>query len=154
MVRSFYCSLIRSEDSRFPLKSVRWTKVPLRVAFFAWLEALGKRNRHVIVVDRWYMCKQMGNLQIIFFFIVTWLMSFGLPFLVVWFCHGLWPRCVVNMYACWWTSGNTWSVAMWKMVSTCLLWCLWREMNDKCFEEIKSFSSKLCIFKQPSMFLF
>jgi hypothetical protein len=35
---------------------------------------------------------------------------------------------------------------MWKMVSACFLWCLWRERNGRCFddrerilEEIKSF---------------
>jgi uncharacterized membrane protein len=24
---------------------------------------------------------------------------------------------------------------MWKMVPSCLMWCLWREINDKCFED-------------------
>jgi hypothetical protein len=26
---------------------------------------------------------------------------------------------------------------VWKMVSSCLLWCLWREMNDRSFENRK-----------------
>jgi hypothetical protein len=40
----------------------------LRAAFFAWSVALGKilttdnlRNRHVIVIDRCYMCKRNGE---------------------------------------------------------------------------------------------
>jgi hypothetical protein len=48
---------------------------------------------------------------------------------------------------------STRSSAMWKMMRMYLLWCLWREMNDKCFEdrertleEIKSFFFKTCIF--------
>lgn len=49
---------------------------------------------------------------------------------------------------------------MWKMVSTCLLLCLWKEMNDITFEvhertleEISHYFSKLCIFGQLLMFL-
>jgi hypothetical protein len=33
-------------------------------------------------------------------------------------------RRVVDLYVCWWTVGNTWSVAVWKMVPSRLLWCL------------------------------
>jgi hypothetical protein len=25
--------------------------------------------------------------------------------------------------------------AMWNMVLLCLMWCLWRERNDRCFED-------------------
>jgi len=45
------------------------------------------------------------------------------------------PRLVVDLYACWWTAGSTQSVAVWKMVPSCLLWCLWREKNDRSFED-------------------
>jgi hypothetical protein len=48
----------------------------------------------------------MGSLWI-FFFIVTWLAPSGLPFFFFFFIQfGLsWvmPRCVVNLFACWWT---------------------------------------------------
>jgi hypothetical protein len=47
------------------------------------------------------------------------------------------PRRVVDMYAYWWTSGSPWSAAMSKMMSTCLLWCLFQEINDKSFEDWK-----------------
>jgi hypothetical protein len=63
------------------------------------------------------------------------------------------PRRVVNLYACWWTSGSPQSAVVWKMVPTCLLWCLWREMNDRNFEnhertleEIKSLFFKILYF--------
>ena len=29
------------------------------------------------------------------------------------------------------------SVAVWKMVPTCLCWCLWRERNNRCFEDLE-----------------
>jgi hypothetical protein len=45
------------------------------------------------------------------------------------------PRRVVDLYDCWWSSGRPRSAAVWKMVPTCLFWCLWREMNDRNFED-------------------
>jgi hypothetical protein len=51
----------------------------------------------------------------------------------------------VDLYAYWWIAGSTQSTIGWKMVHSCLLWCLCREMNDISFkdrdrtlEEIKS----------------
>jgi hypothetical protein len=67
-VRSFYKSLAFKETSHFPWKSIWRTKVPLKVAFFAWAAGLGKiltvdnlRKRHVIVIDRCCMCKKNGE---------------------------------------------------------------------------------------------
>jgi hypothetical protein len=45
------------------------------------------------------------------------------------------PRRVVDLYACWWSAGSTHSAVIWKMILLCLLWCLWRERNDRCFED-------------------
>jgi len=42
---------------------------------------------------------------------------------------------VVDLLACWWTGGHSRSAIVWKMVHCCLLWCLWREHNDRQFEE-------------------
>jgi hypothetical protein len=47
------------------------------------------------------------------------------------------PRCVVDLYDCWWSSGKPKSFAVWKMVHTCLFWCLWRGRNDRNFEDKK-----------------
>jgi hypothetical protein len=44
------------------------------------------------------------------------------------------PRRVIDLFACWWSSKKLRSAAVWKMVPTCLLWCLWREKNNKSFE--------------------
>jgi hypothetical protein len=49
------------------------------------------------------------------------------------------PRRVVDLYVCWWTAGSARSVAVWKMVNSCLLWCLWRERNDISFEYCERF---------------
>jgi len=41
-VRSFYYALIPHDHAPFPWRSIWWSKVPLRVAFFTWSTALGK----------------------------------------------------------------------------------------------------------------
>jgi len=56
-------------------------------------------------------------------------------------CFGMsWvmPRRVIDLLACWWSSGKQKSVAVWKMASICLFWCLWRERNNKSFEDLES----------------
>jgi hypothetical protein len=67
-VKSFYSIMGCHDGFRFPWKSVWRTKVPLRVAFFVWLAALGNiltmdnlRKRHVLVIERCCMCKRNGE---------------------------------------------------------------------------------------------
>jgi hypothetical protein len=45
------------------------------------------------------------------------------------------PHRVVDLFACWWIGGRSRSDVMWKMVPSCLLWSLWREQNDRNFED-------------------
>jgi hypothetical protein len=57
-------------------------------------------------------------------------------------CFGLsWiiPRSVVELFACWWTFGRPRSVVILKMVTICLFWCLWKEINNRCFEDLERF---------------
>jgi hypothetical protein len=58
-VSSFYKVLACKEEVSFPGRSIWRTKVPLKVAFFAWSAVLRKiltldnlRKRHIIVIDR------------------------------------------------------------------------------------------------------
>jgi hypothetical protein len=53
---------------------------------------------------------------------------------------------VVDLFACWWTGRRSRNTVVWKMVPSCLMWCLWRERSDRkfedqerTFEELKSF---------------
>jgi hypothetical protein len=64
-VKSFYRVIACKDEAHFPWKSIWWTKVPLKLAFFAWSAALGKilfmdnlRKRHVIMIDKCCMCKR------------------------------------------------------------------------------------------------
>jgi hypothetical protein len=130
-VKSFYSIMGCNDGFYFLWKSVWRTKVSLRMAFFAWLAALGKIftmdslwKWRVIVVDRCYMCKRNWEFvdHLFLYFEVScaiwnvFFSQFGLSWVI--------PRRVVNLYACWWIAGSTWSAVMWKMVPSCLLWCL------------------------------
>jgi hypothetical protein len=106
----------------------------LESGFFAWSAALGKiftldnlRKRHVIMIDRCCLCKinreSVDHLRLhckvacalwnaIFNrFSLSWVMLLR----------------VVDLFACWWTGGHSRSAVEWKMVPSCLFWCLWRD---------------------------
>jgi len=101
--------------------------VPLRVAFFAWLVALGKilimddlRQRHAIVIDRVVCARGMGSLWIIFSSIVRSLVPYGMAFFNRFGLSWVMPSSVVDLFACWRTGGKSRSVVQ-KMVPSCLL---------------------------------
>jgi hypothetical protein len=129
------------------------------VAFFAWTAAQGKiltldnlRKKRVIVIDRCCMCKMNGESvdhillhcevaralwnAIFSRFNLSWVMSLR----------------VVDLFACWWTGGRSRSAAVWKMVPCCLLWCLWREHNDRQFEDKERTIEDLIFFFFHSLY--
>jgi hypothetical protein len=78
-------------------------------------------KRRIIVVDRCFMCKRNGKS-------VDYLLLYCEVACAIWNVFfnrfGLsWvmPRRVVDLYACWWTLGNTRSAVVWKMVPSCIL---------------------------------
>jgi hypothetical protein len=145
LVISFFYSLACTGSSRFPWRSVWRTQAPSRVAFFVCSAALGKiltlynfKKRHVIVINRCYMHKKTGESMDHLLLhcdvaSVLWSSLFG--------CFGMsWvmSRRVVDLLVCWWSSGRPRSTTVWKMTSICLFWCLWRERNNRSFEDLKS----------------
>jgi hypothetical protein len=70
-------------------------------------------------------------------------------------------RRVVDLFACWWSIDSTWSAAMWKMMFSCILWYLWKEINDRiffrttreCWRSLSLFSSMLFIIGQLHLYL-
>jgi hypothetical protein len=46
------------------------------------------------------------------------------------------PRRVIDLCACWWTCERM-SVVLWKMVPICLFWTIWREKNNRNFEDLE-----------------
>ena len=154
MVRDYYNLLVGSNDYCFPWKSIWKQKIPSQVAFFVWTVALGKcltidnlRRRKVWILDWCYMCKCNGESVDHLFLhcpiaMDMWAMVFGL-FGVSW----VMPQSVVGLLACWQGSfGRHRNGYIWLMVPDCLLWCLWRERNNRCFENKERFMSDLKLF--------
>jgi hypothetical protein len=133
---------------------VWWTRALTQVAYFAWSMALGKiltidnlRKRHVILVDRCCMCKRNGpssSLRCGLRSVECSLYSFWVM-----------PRRVFDLFACWWTFGRPGSAAIWKMVPTCLLRYVWKEINNSCFEDLeKSLEDVLAVASSSFFFFF
>jgi hypothetical protein len=126
-VKSFFYSLACTGSSCFPWRSVWRTQGPSRAAFFLCSTALGKilsldnlRKRHVIVIYRCYICKKTGESVdhlLLYCDVASALWSslfscFGMSWVM--------PRWIVNLLACWWSSGRPRSAAVQKMMLICL----------------------------------
>ena len=62
-----------------------------------------------------------------------WDMVFGL-FGVSW----VMPLSVIGLFACWQGRfGRHRNGDIWKVVPLCMMWCLWKERNSRCFEDIE-----------------
>jgi hypothetical protein len=90
-------------------------------------------KRKIIVMDWCVMCKE--NEKSADHLLLYWEVAcamwnvFFKRFRLSW----VMPRQVVDLFACWWTANSTQSAIVWKMMHLCLLWCLWRERNDRVF---------------------
>ena len=57
------------------------------------------------------------------------------------------PKSVVRLLACWQGQfGHHWNGHIWTIVPHCLMWCLWRERNSRCFEDNEKSISDLKLF--------
>jgi hypothetical protein len=121
--------MIREFGFSFPWKSVWRSKAPPRVAFFVWtavcskiltLDNLGRRG--MVVVNRCWLCETEGELvdHILLHCVAA---------------SGLWNAFFARFGLCWWTGGRSRSAVIWKMVPHCIIWCIWRERNNRCFED-------------------
>ena len=142
-VSAYYHLLIGQKEHSFPWKIIWKQKIPSRVAFFVWTAALGKcltidnlRKRKVCILDWCYMCKCSSE-SVSHLFLhcpvaaEVWDMVFGL-FGVSW----VMPSSVVGLLACWQGHfGRLRNGVIWKIVPPCLMWCIWKERNNRCFED-------------------
>jgi hypothetical protein len=154
-IRSFYC--VCHDATPFPWKSIWHIKISLRVTFFAWLAALGKiltmdnlRKWHILVVDWCCMCKSMESTDH-FFYIVRLLAPYRVLSSIVLGYLGL---VLVDLFTCWrGLFGSPQSVVVWKMVPSCLLCCLWKERNDRSFEDRERIVVELKFFLFNTLYL-
>ena len=87
------------------------------------------RKRNVCILDWCYMCK--CNSLHCSVALELWDMVFGL-FGVCW----VMPMSVVGLFAFWQGRfGRHCNGDIWKVVPHCLMWCIWKERNNRCFED-------------------
>ena len=132
-------------------------KISSRVAFFVWTTALGKcltidnlRKRKVCILDWCYLCKCNSETVDHLFLhcpiaLELWDTIFGL-FGVCWVL----PMSVVELLACWQGHfGCHRNGYIWIFVPYCLMLCIWKEINSRCFEdsECSMLDLKLLFFR-------
>jgi hypothetical protein len=152
-VKTFYRALSPHGAVSFPWKSVWKSKAPPRVAFFVWtamhnkiltLDNIGRRG--LVVVNRCWLCESdvesvdhlLLHCAVARDLWITFFARFGLCWVM--------PRSVKELLASWWTAGRTRSAVVWKMVPHCILWCIWRERNNRCFEGVSRTREELIHF--------
>ena len=57
------------------------------------------------------------------------------------------PQSVVGLLACWLGQfGRHRNGNIWRIIPHCLMWCLWKERNSRCFEDIERSIPDLKLF--------
>ena len=56
------------------------------------------------------------------------------------------PSKVAGLFACWWSGGWSQRAVVWEMVPLCIVWCLWLERNERCFEDSERSLEELTAF--------
>jgi hypothetical protein len=124
----------------FPWKSIWQSRVPYKVAFFTWLVAQGKiltidnlRHRRIWVLDWCFMCKRAGEsvshlMLHCEYAQELWSMIFCM-FGISW----VMPQTTYALLQCWRRKGP--AHLIWNAIPSCLMWLLWRERNQRAFED-------------------
>ena len=124
------------------------------MAFFVWTTALGKiltidnlRKKRVRITYWCYMYKCNGKSvdHLLLRCPIAsdlWSMVLGL-FGVYW----VMPKSVVELLACWQGRfGRHWNGHVWMVIPHRLMWCIWKEMNSKSFEDTERSMLDLKLF--------
>jgi hypothetical protein len=143
-LKSFYRALSPHGSSSFPWKSIWRSKAPPRVAFFVWMVAHSKilildnlGRRGLVVVNRCWLCETEGESVDHLHLHLHCAAARGLwnAFFARFGLCWVMPRSVQELLASWWMGGHMRSTVVWKMVPHCILRCIWRERNNRCFED-------------------
>jgi hypothetical protein len=147
--KSFYHALIGKINIQFPWKAIWWVKAPRRVAFFVWTAAWGKILTCNNLMRRGYtmagwccMCRsgwETGEHLLIHCVMASdlWyvvLRSFG----VCW----VFPNRILDLLSGWYNSFGKHDSEVWNLVLLCLMWTVWRERNQRTFEDEEHSNTK------------
>ena len=140
-IRSFYNALRDFHPVTFPWKAIWGANVLRRVSFFTWVATWGRilttdnLKRRGYHLARW-CCMCRCEEETISHLLLHCEVAYGL-WTFVFRCFGiLWvlPWCIVDFFFGWrnWLGKN--HSQIWNLVPSCIFWTLWREMNNRTFE--------------------
>jgi hypothetical protein len=141
-VKSFYQALSAHGPISFPWKSIWRSKALPRVAFFMWtatrsmiLTLDNLRRRGMVVGNRCWLCELDGESVNHIFLHCGDVKDLWNAFFSRFGLYWVMLSTVKYLFASWWTGGRSRSAVVRKMVPLCIMWCIWRERNDRCFED-------------------
>ena len=142
-VRSLYRSLTSTSSEPFPWNIIWRSWAPIRVSFFAWkaswniiLTTDQLKRRGWILLNRCYLCKmeeETSDYLLLFCKKATmlWNLFFSL-FDVQWVLHSSIKRNLIAWHGASVSKGNE---KAWRAAPFCLMWTLWRERNERVFND-------------------
>jgi hypothetical protein len=149
-IRSYYDALRASPNVVFPWKSIWRTKAPRRVCIFVWTAAWNKiltcdnlRKRGYTLTSWCCMCRCCGE-SVAHLLLhcpvagVLWTWIFHI-FGVHWVLSGT----VADLLFSWWNGLGRHSSDLWNLAPLCLMWVIWKERNQRIFEDVSSSDSHL-----------
>uniref|UniRef100_A0A2N9GQ21 Reverse transcriptase domain-containing protein n=1 Tax=Fagus sylvatica TaxID=28930 RepID=A0A2N9GQ21_FAGSY len=148
--KSFYQAFIGQSNIQFPWKAIWRVKAPRRVAFFVWTAAWGKILTCDNLMRRGYslagwccMCRnewETGDHLLLHCVQASDLWSAVLrSFGVCW----VFPNSIKDLLYGWFNSFGKHESKIWNLVPLCLLWIVWRERNQRIFDDMEHSPSKL-----------
>uniref|UniRef100_A0A2N9HQY3 DNA topoisomerase (ATP-hydrolyzing) n=1 Tax=Fagus sylvatica TaxID=28930 RepID=A0A2N9HQY3_FAGSY len=157
--RSYFQALQAPRVVAFPWKIIWGVKSPRRVAFFMWTVAWDRiltydnlRKRGLVLAGWCCMCK--GDDE-----------SVDHLFIHCWAARRLWssvfravgidwvlPNRVLDLLFGWWNWFGKKISSVWNLIPSCLMWTIWRERNNRTFENKELAMDKLLEFFYGALF--
>ena len=105
------------------------------------------RKQQILILDWCCMCKRNG--ESVDHLLIYCTIAFDLWYMVftLFGIHWVMPKIVGELLACWQGKfGRHQNSTIWMAVQHCLMWCIWRERNNRHFEDLERSVSDLKLF--------
>ena len=119
-----------------------------------WIATLGNiltidnlRKQQILILDWCCMCKRNG--ESVDHLLICCTIAFDLWYMVftLFGIHWVMPKIVGELLACWQGKfGRHQNSTIWMAVQHCLMWCIWRERNNRHFKDLERSVSDLKLF--------